>query len=278
MRTFRPFAGFGLGLRRDHYDDFLTGGVAVDFVEVISENYMVDGGNPLSVLERVRADIPVALHGVSLSPGSAHGLDREYLERLRQLADRIEPLWISDHVCWTRTTAHNSHDLLPMPYTRESLQVMADNVAAAQDALDRPLVLENPSSYMQFPNDEMTEWEFIAELVSQTGSFLLLDLNNVVVSAHNHGFSPDEYIGGLPLDRVVQLHLAGHTDGDIKIDTHDAPIDDATWVLYARVIGMLGDVAVMIERDDNIPPLPVLLDELDLARDLFTSRGLRKSA
>jgi len=278
MRALTPFSGFGLGLRRKHYEDFLAGGVNVDFVEVISENYMVDGGKPLSVLERVRADIPVVLHGVSLSPGSAQGLDRDYLVRLRRLADRTEPLWVSDHVCWTRTTAHNSHDLLPLPYTRASLQVLAENVDAAQEALNRPLVLENPSTYMRFPNDEMTEWEFIAELVERTGSFLLLDLNNVVVSAHNHGFSPGDYIDGLPLDRVVQLHLAGHTHGEIKIDTHDAPIDDATWALYGRVIGSLENVAVMIERDDNIPPLTELLDELSLARDLGRSTQLRETA
>jgi uncharacterized protein (UPF0276 family) len=278
MRSLTPFEGFGLGLRRDHYEDFLAGGVAVDFVEVISENFMVDGGNPLSVLEQIRADMPVVLHGVSLSPGSAHGLDRDYLARLRRLADRIEPLWVSDHVCWTRTTAHNSHDLLPMPYTRESLQLLADNVDVAQELLSRPLVLENPSTYMLFPGDEMSEWEFIAELVERTGSSLLLDLNNVVVSAHNHGFSADEYIDGLPLDRVVQLHLAGHTDGKVKIDTHDAPIDDATWTLYDRTVGRLGRVAVTIERDDNIPPLAELLDELALARDLALDRRMRQSA
>lgn len=278
MNPITPRAGFGLGLRREHYDAFLTGNVPVDFVEVISENYMVDGGNPLRVLDRVRADTRVVLHGVSMSLGSADGLDRDYLRRLKRLAQRIEPDWVSDHVCWTRTSAHNSHDLLPLPYTREALQVLAENVSAAQEFLERPLVLENPSTYLLFPEDDMTEGEFMAELVEQTGSHLLLDLNNVIVSAHNHGFSADDYIDALPLGRVRQIHLAGHTDGVVKIDTHDAPIDDATWALYTRVMPRLGDVAVMIERDDNIPPLESLLDELALARDLTQFVPLRQTA
>ena len=259
---------FGLGLRRAHYDDFLTGPVPVDFVEVISENFMVDGGNPRHVLERVRWDTAVALHGVSLSVGSAHGLDDSYLKRLRALADWIEPLWVSDHVCWTRTSAHNSHDLLPLPYTREALQVVCDNVHRAQDVLGRPLVLENPSSYLAFPGDEMSEWAFIAAIAAHTGCGLLLDLNNIVVSAHNHGFAPADYIAGLPLERVRQVHLAGHTDGAIKIDTHDQPVSADTWALYAQVMPMLPGVAVMIERDDNIPPLPDMLSELGQARAL----------
>jgi uncharacterized protein (UPF0276 family) len=278
MSTVTPLPGFGLGLRRDHYDRFLHDSVPVDFVEVISENYMVDGGNPLRVLEAVRGQMPVAMHGVSMSLGSAEGLDRAYLGRLKQLAARIDPPWISDHVCWTRTSAHNSHDLLPLPYTRESLQVLADNVDSAQEALGRPLVLENPSTYLLFPDDEMREWEFITALVRRTGCYLLLDLNNVVVSAHNHGFAADDYIDGLPLDRVRQLHLAGHTDGEVKIDTHDEPVDDATWDLYARIMPRLGDVAVMIERDDKIPPLDDLLAELAIARDLAQAARFRETA
>jgi hypothetical protein len=273
-----PLAGFGLGLRRDHYDAFLAGSIPVDFVEVISENFMVDGGNPLHVLEAVRRNIPVLLHGVSMSLGSADGLDFDYLARLKRLADRIEPQWVSDHICWTRTTAHNSHDLLPLPYTRESLQNLVDNVERAQDVLQRALVLENPSSYMLFPGDEMTEWEFIAELANRSGASLLLDLNNVIVSAHNHGFSAHDYVRGLPLDRVRQVHLAGHTHGEIKIDTHDAPVDDATWRLYSEVAPLLGDVAVMIERDDRIPSLSVLLDELAVARELAPAIDHRRSA
>lgn len=263
-----PFGGFGLGLRRTHYRDFLEGDVPVDFVEVISENFMVDGGNPLRVLEHVRSKLPVVLHGVSLSVGSAQGLDTAYLDRLARLIDRIEPLWVSDHLCWTRTSAHNSHDLLPLPYTAEALDVVCANVMQAQDRLGRAMLFENPSSYMTFPEDEMHEWEFLAAMAGRTGCYLLLDLNNIVVSAHNHGFDARDYLAGLPLERVRQVHLAGHTDGPIKIDTHDRPICDDVWTLYRDAMTMLGDVAVMIERDDHIPPLGELLGELDNARRL----------
>ncbi|WP_209348725.1 DUF692 domain-containing protein [Pontixanthobacter sp. CEM42] len=260
-----PFSGFGLGLRRTHYQDFLEGDVAVDFVEVISENYMVEGGNPLRILEQVRAKMPVIMHGVSMSIGSADGLDRDYLKKLKQLADRIDPLWVSDHLCWTRTSAHNSHDLLPLPYTHEALDLVCDNIDHAQNTLGRSMLFENPSSYMTFPEDEMTEWEFIAAMSMRTGCYLLLDVNNIYVSAHNHGFSAEAFLNGLPLDRVRQVHLAGHTDGEIKIDTHDQPVCDGVWDLYAKAMRKLGPVATMIERDDSIPPLPELLEELDMA-------------
>lgn len=266
MTSINPFAGFGLGLRRAHYTDFLDGDVPVDFVEIISENYMVDGGNPLRVLEQLRAKMPVIMHGVSMSIGSAHGLDRDYLERLKALADRIAPLWVSDHLCWTRTSAHNSHDLLPMPYTVEALDLVCDNLDLAQTVLGRPMLLENPSSYLAFPEDEMAEWEFLSAVLRRSGCYLLLDVNNIYVSAHNHGFSADDYLAGLPMDRVRQIHLAGHTDGAIKIDTHDQPVCDGVWQLYAQARAMVGDVATMIERDDAIPPLADLLAELDQAR------------
>ena len=266
MTSISPFAGFGLGLRRTHYADFLEGDVPVDFVEIISENYMVDGGNPLRVLDQLRAKLPVIMHGVSMSIGSAHGLDRDYLERLRALAERIEPLWVSDHLCWTRTSAHNSHDLLPLPYTAEALDLVCDNLDLAQTVLGRAMLLENPSSYLAFPEDEMAEWEFLSALSRRSGCYLLLDVNNIYVSAHNHGFSADDYLAGLPMDRVRQIHLAGHTDGAIKIDTHDQPVCDGVWQLYAKAIAMAGDVATMIERDDAIPPLADLLAELDQAR------------
>lgn len=266
MTDIQAFAGFGLGLRRDHYPDFLAGDVAVDFVEVISENFMIDGGRPLRVLEQVRAKLPVILHGVSLSVGSAHGLDHDHLGRLKALADRIEPLWVSDHLCWTRTSAHNSHDLLPLPLTRAAMDVVCANIDLAQDVLGRAMLFENPSSYLTFPEDEMTEWEFLAEMSRRTGCYLLLDINNIYVSACNHGFDPADYLSGIPTERVRQVHLAGHTPGEIVIDTHDRPVCDAVWNLYASAIGRLGDVAVMIERDDDIPPLADLLAELDRAR------------
>lgn len=273
-----PFSGFGLGLRREHYPDFLSGEAAVDFVEVISENFMVGGGRPLAVLEQVRTHYPVILHGVSLSVGSAHGVDADYLARLRALADRIEPLWVSDHLCWTRTSAHNSHDLLPLPYTREALDVVCDNIGRAQDALGRAMMLENPSSYLTFPDDEMAEWEFIAAMAQRTGCALLLDVNNVHVSSRNHGFDADTYIAALPHDRVRQVHLAGHTPGEIVIDTHDRAVCDEVWALYQRTMRLLGPVATMIERDDAIPPLPELLAELAQARALAAGVRAREAA
>ncbi|ANY19761.1 hypothetical protein A6F68_01244 [Tsuneonella dongtanensis] len=271
------FSGFGLGLRREHYADFVEGGVAVDFVEIISENYMVDGGRPLATLDKVRAHYPVAMHGVSLSIGRAEGLDDGYLRRLRDLADRIEPLWVSDHLCWTGTNAHTTHDLLPMPYTREALDLVCRNIDRAQDALGRTMLFENPSSYLAFPEDEMREWEFIAEMARRTGCSLLLDVNNVYVSAHNHGFEAEDFLAGLPADRVRQMHLAGHTPGEILIDTHDRPVCDGVWDLYARAVERFGHAATMIERDDDVPPLTDLLAELDVARG-FASAVERRAA
>lgn len=268
-----PFSGFGLGLRRAHYEDFLEGDVPVDFVEVISENYMVEGGKQLRILEQVREKLPVILHGVSMSIGSAGGLDPDHLEKLRRLEQRIDPLWVSDHLCWTRTSAHNSHDLLPLPLTQEALQAVCDNIDRAQDALGRAMLFENPSSYLTFPEDELTEWEFLTEMTRRTGCYLLLDVNNIYVSARNHGFSSEEYLAGLPLDRVRQIHLAGHDpatpERDVIIDTHDREVADGVWELYARAIAMLPQpVATMIERDENIPPLADLLSELERARGI----------
>ena len=268
MRDIETYSGFGLGLRKDHYADFLEGPVPVDFVEVISENFMVDGGKPLRVLEQVRSRHDVVLHGVSLSIGSAYGVDEAYLARLCALADRIEPLWVSDHLCWTRTSAHNSHDLLPLPLTTEALDVVCENVERAQEALGRPMLFENPSSYLSFPEDEMREWAFLSEMVRRTGCYLLLDVNNIYVSAHNHEFSTRDYIGGLPLESVRQIHLAGHEPGTIIVDTHDRAVADGVWALYAAVIAKVGPVATMIERDANIPALPELLRELDRARSV----------
>lgn len=262
-------ARFGLGLRKPHYAEFLEGGVAVDFVEVISENFMVPGGRPRDVLRRVREFHPVALHGVSMSVGSADGVDRDYLLRLRALADEIEPMVVSDHLCWTRLGAFNSHDLLPVPYTAEALDVVCDNIGRAQDVLGRTMLFENPSSYLAFTNAEMSEWEFLAEMCRRTGCDLLLDVNNIHVSAVNHGFDARRYIAGVPLERVRQIHLAGHTRGkELLIDTHDQPVPDPVWLLFAAVMETVSDVAVMIERDDNIPPLRALLDELAIARTI----------
>ena len=270
---------FGLGLRKPHYRDFIEGetAVPVDFVEVISENFMVDGGRPLHVLERVRERHPVALHGVSMSLGSADGLRDDYLRRLRSLADAVDPLFISDHLSWSRIERFNSHDLLPLPYTQEALDAVSANIHHAQDTLGRTMLIENPSSYVSFPGD-MTEWEFLDAVCTRTGCGLLLDVNNIYVSASNHGFDAQAYLSGIPAARVRQIHLAGHSQGrDLLIDTHDKPVPDPVWALYASALERLGPVATMIERDGDIPPLSSLLAELGLARDIAQGK-LRRAA
>ena len=270
---------FGLGLRKPHYRDFLEGetAVPVDFVEVISENFMVDGGRPLHVLERVRERHPVALHGVSMSLGSADGLREDYLRRLRSLANAVDPLFISDHLSWSRIERFNSHDLLPLPYTQEALDAVSANIHHAQDTLGRTMLIENPSSYVSFPGD-LTEWEFLDAVCTRTGCGLLLDVNNIYVSASNHGFDAQAYLSGIPAARVRQIHLAGHSQGrDLLIDTHDKPVPDPVWALYASALERLGPVATMIERDGDIPPLSALLAELGSARDIAQGK-LRRAA
>lgn len=278
--TIAPFQGFGLGLRPQHYPDFLAADQRqpVDFVEVISENFMVRGGRPLHVLDAVRERHPVALHGVSMSIGSADGVKPDYLARLKTLVDRVEPLWVSDHLCWTGIEGFNSHDLLPVPYTREALDVVCANIGRVQEALGREILLENPSSYITFADDTFSEHCFIAEMCARTGCYLLLDVNNIHVSATNHGFDPLAYLAGVPADRVRQIHLAGHSQGEsLLIDTHDQPVPDVVWSLYEAARARLGPVAVMIERDDDIPPLADLLAELDIAR-ARTDMALRSAA
>lgn len=274
------FSGYGLGLRKEHYRDFLDTEVPVDFVEVISENFMVDGGQPRHILSHVRERHPVALHGVSMSIGSADGLDRSYLNRLRQLVDEIDPLFVSDHLSWSRIDRFNSHDLLPLPYTEEALDVVCRNIILAQDVLGRSMLFENPSSYIAFDGASMSEWEFLGEMSRRTGCGLLLDINNIFVSASNHGLDAHAYLRGIPADRVRQVHLAGHAQGPgILIDTHDQPVCADVWALYAMASSLLGPVATMIERDDAIPPLAELLDELDTARDIGRRhRALREAA
>ena len=259
--------GFGLGLRPQHYPTFLETWPALDFLEIISENFMVRGGRPLKMLDTLRERYPMVMHGVSMSIGSADGLDVAYLERLKALADRVRPAWVSDHLCWTGVHGANTHDLLPLPYTEEAMVVCSANIRLAQSVLERPLVLENPSSYLGFVESEMTEWVFLSELCARTGCALLLDVNNIHVSSINHGFDPYAFLDGVPADRVWQIHLAGHSrNGDLLIDTHDEAVADPVWDLYAAACRRFGPVATMIERDDNIPPLGDLLAELDIAR------------
>jgi uncharacterized protein (UPF0276 family) len=269
-QTIVPFTGFGLGLRKDHYHDFLDASQPVDFVEIISENFMACGGQPLRTLEAVRERHPVALHGVSLSLGSASGLDPDYLRELKVLARRVNPLWVSDHLCWTGIAGANSHDLLPLPYTEEALATCIANITRAQNVLERPLLVENPSSYHSFAESTLSEWQFLAALTAETGCYLLLDINNVYVSSVNHGFDPLEFINAIPADRVRQMHLAGHSAGPegMLIDTHDAPVCAEVWALYQAAVARFGSAATMIERDDAIPPLDELLEELDQARQL----------
>jgi uncharacterized protein len=272
--TIPAFTGFGLGLRKEHHADFLNAVQPVDFVEIISENFMACGGRPLATLQAVRERHPLIMHGVSLSLGSAHGPSQDYLAELKALADRIDPLWVSDHLCWTGIHGHNSHDLLPLPYTEEALVRCCDNLRIAQDVLERPMLIENPSSYVSFPENTMSEWEFLAELTRRTGCYLLLDVNNIYVSSVNHSFDPIDFLNGIPGERVRQIHLAGHSQGPegMLIDTHDAMVPDAVWQLYSQAIGRFGPVATMIERDDHIPPLDELLAELELARRFANER------
>jgi len=260
-------SGFGLGLRPPHYEAILNEPHDIDWLEIVTENYLGLGGKPLHYLERIRAKFPVAMHGVSLSIGSTDPLDRGYLAQVRALADRIEPSWISDHLCWAGVEGVNLHDLLPLPYTEETLAVVVDRLGEVQDALGRRLVLENVSSYLTYRASEMTEWEFLREVAQRADCDILLDINNIYVSSVNHRFNPSTYLQAIPKARVRQFHLAGHSDmGGHLIDTHDAPIIAPVWELYREAVMRFGAVPTMIERDDNIPALNELVAELDQAR------------
>ena len=263
------YLGFGLGLRPQHYAEILEGDPAVDWFEILSENYMVPGGRPLAMLEKIRARYPIVMHGVSLSIASTAPLDLDYLRELKSLAARVEPKWVSDHLCWTGVHGFNLHDLLPIPYTHQALYHVAQRIHKVQEILGRPLTIENVSSYVRFEQSEMTEWEFLTELTRRTGCWLLFDVNNVFVSAFNHGYDALDFIRGVPPGPVVQFHLAGHSDmGSYIIDTHDNPIRGEVFDLYRAAVKHFGPVSTMIERDDNIPPLHELVAELDQARGI----------
>lgn len=262
-----PRLGCGIGLRTKHYAYVLEHRPAVDWFEVISENFMVRGGKPLDVLDRVREHYPVVMHGVSLSIGSADPLSADYLRELRRLAARVRPAWISDHLCWTGVGGENAHDLLPLPYTEAAAKHVAERVKRVQDFLGRPIALENVSSYLRYRASAMAEWEFLTEIVERADCYVLLDVNNVYVSAFNHGFDPLDYLRGVPRERVVQFHLAGHTDkGTHLLDTHDHPIVDPVWALYAEAVRRIGPLSTLIERDDRIPELPEVAAEAARAR------------
>ena len=258
---------YGVGLRPKHYREFLEGSPRVDFVEAISENFMGLGGRPLAVLEQARRDRPVFLHGVSLGLASVEPLDERYLTQWKALVARIEPAVVSDHLCWGRAHRRYSHDLLPFPFTHEALALCVSRVQQVQDFLGRQLTLENVSSYLTFARNDFTEWDFLAELVRRSGCGVLLDVNNIYVSAQNHGFDADAYLAAIPRESVTQFHLAGHQRRpDLIIDTHDGPVSDEVWALYARAKQRFGEAPTLIEWDDAVPELEVLLAEAEKAR------------
>lgn len=268
-----PDLGIGLGLRVPHYSDIRGGRSKVQWFEALSENYMEDGGRPIHILSEIRKEKTIALHGVSLSVASTDPLNGDYLKRLKILVDRVEPAIISDHCCWTGFAGQNLHDLMPVPFTREAINHIADRVLKVQDILGRRILLENVSSYISFKHSEMSEWEFLRELVIRADCGLLLDVNNVYVSSVNHGFDPMTYINAIPKERVGQIHLAGHSKreeaGEIfLIDTHDGPVCEDVWSLYEKTLNHVGLVSTMVEWDADIPSYERLEAEVTKAEHL----------
>jgi uncharacterized protein len=281
-----PFLGVGVGLRPRHFTSVLeaphSAALGIDFFEAISENYMVRGGRLPRVLAAVRANFPLVLHGVSLNIGSADPLDADHLSALAELDRRYQPAWISDHLCWTGVRGRNLHDLLPLPYTEETLAHVSERVMRVRERLGRPIALENVSSYLAYRSDAMPECEFVAALAERADCGILLDINNVFVSAHNHGFDPERYLAAIPPARVFQIHLAGHSEqGALKIDTHDHPVCDEVWALYEVALRRLGPVSTLIEWDDRIPDLAVLAAQAARAREILVRvarEGVRDEA
>lgn len=249
-----PNLGIGIGLRIPHYEDILKKKPAIDWFEIISENFMVDGGKPLEILDKILESYPVVQHGVCLAIGSAAPLDFDYLKKLKELTKKTKTPWVSDHLCWGRLPGAHFHDLLPLPYTKEVIDYVADRARIVQDYLEVPFALENLSSYVAFKMDQMPEWEFYSAIVEKANVYMMLDVNNIYVSSRNHGFDPKDYCNHIPLDRVLQIHLAGHKDcGDYILDTHDDYVCDEVWKLYADVYQRTGGVSTLLEWDDNIP-------------------------
>jgi len=257
-----PRLGCGVGLRAKHYAEVLGDAQLAKrsaWFEVISENFMIDGGKPLDVLDQVRSTHPIVLHGVSMSIGSADPLDEKYLKRLRALADRMQPQMVSDHLCWGSIDGKYAHDLLPLPYAEDEIERIADRIRHVQDVLGRRFMIENVSSYLTWRHSTMPEWEFLAALADRADCGILLDINNIYVSAKNHRFDPLDYLRGVPAHRIGQFHLAGHSDyGAYLLDTHDGPVIDPVWALYAKAVELFGPVSTLIEWDDQIPPFAEL--------------------
>lgn len=276
-----PFLGVGVGLRPPHYPEILArlesnAPLGVDWFEAISENYLVAGGRPLRILERIRRDVPLVLHGVSLNVGSADPLDEDHLGALAALESRFAPAWMSDHLCWTGQGGENLHDLLPLPATDEVMRHVAARVRRVQDRLGRRIALENVSSYVAFHADRMPEWEFLAGVAEAADCGILLDVNNVYVSAHNHGFDAEAYLAAIPPERVFQIHLAGHSDeGRLLIDTHDHPVRDEVFALYERALERVGPVSTLIEWDDRLPDFDTLVAEAAKARAILSRVATR---
>lgn len=265
------YLGFGLGLRTDHYQTILTTRPAIDWFEILTENYLVPGGKPLYYLDQIKEHYPIVMHGVSMSIGSTDPLDYAYLQQVKDLAERVSAKWLSDHLCWTGVQKTNMHDLLPLPYTEEAIKHVAERIRIVQDFLGRQILIENVSSYLTYKTSTMSEWEFLSMVAKEADCYILLDINNIYVSAFNHHFNAESYLQGVPADRIKQFHLAGHTNnGTHIIDTHDATIVDPVWELYAKALSYYGPISTMIERDDHIPPLDELLNELEHAKHIAT--------
>ncbi len=269
------FLGFGLGLRSQHYDHILHHQPTVDWFEVLTENYMIAGGKPLYYLDAIAEQYPVVMHGVSMSIGSTDELNWTYLKQLKELITRVKPKWISDHLCWTSAQQINSHDLLPLPYTEEAINHVVNRIKQVQDYLGQPILLENVSSYLTYKQSETTEWAFLNEITRRSGCLLLLDINNIYVSARNHGFDANEFIDAIDINSVRQFHLAGHSDfGTHVIDTHDHDVTASVWELYAYALDRFGAISTMIERDDNIPEFTELMAELDQAKLIAEKKNI----
>ncbi len=266
-----PNLGIGIGLRPPHYDDIFRLQPNIDWFEIISENYMVEGGKPLEVLDKILERYPVVQHGVTLAIGSAAPLDYEYLKKLKALTRRTKTPWVSDHLCWGKAPGAHYHDLLPLPYTREVIDYIVERAKIVQDYLELPFALENLSSYVAFTQDQMTEWDFYGTIVEQAGIFMMLDVNNIYVSSRNHRFDPKTYYENIPIDRVIQIHLAGHQDhGDYLLDTHDHPVRNEVWELYADIYPLTGGVSTLLEWDDNLLSLEETWKEALKAKEFQT--------